>query len=389
MNSAVIKLARATTTGMAAAMFAAVFALSAPAQAQTVTIGVSVNATGPNAAVGLPYKNLIEAMPGTLAGVPVKYIVMDDGGDPAAAVKNARKFVTEDKVDMILGSTSTPTATAMMDVAVETRTVMIAEAPVAIPQDKFAWVFMVPQPVSMMVEAVVEHMKASGVKSVAYIGYADGWGDLNWKILSELAPKAGIRVLAGERYARADTSVTGQVLKIMATNADAVYIGAAGTPAALPHLTLNERGYKGRVYHTHGTINPDFIRVGGKGVEGGIAPTGPVVVADQLPDSNPIKKAALEFGRIYEAKHGPGRNPFGAYAYDGLKLFEAAIPVAMKRGKPGTPEFRAAMRDALENVKNVVGAHGIYNMSPTDHNGLDNRARVMVHVKDGKWTLLQ
>lgn len=371
-------------------VLAALACASLAAHAQTLTIGASITATGPNAAVGMPYKLLMEAMPPTLGGMPVKYVIVDDGGDPAVAVKNARRLVQDDKVDVIVGSTSTPTAVVIMDVAVETKTAQIAMAPVVIPPEKRPFVFLVPQPVQLMVEGVVEHMKTAGVKSVGYIGYADGWGDLNWKILNDLAPGAGIKVTGGERYARADTSVTAQVIKLIAANPDAVYIGGAGTPAALPHLTLNERGYKGRVYHTHGTINRDFLRVGGKGIEGGVAPTGPVVVAEQLPDSNPVKKPGLEFIRLYDGKYGAGsRNPFGAYAWDALKLIEAALPAATKTAKPGTPEFRAALRDALEGLKNIAGAHGVYTMSPTDHNGLDARARVMVRVEGGEWKLIR
>ena len=379
---------RTVLSGAIAGVAATLFAASAIAQ--TLTLGATITATGPNAAVGKPYKDLLEILPNTLAGVPVKYIIMDDGGDPAAAVKNARKFVSEDKVDAILGSTATPPATAMMDVAVESKTLQIALSPVAIPADKLPWIFLVPQPVPLMVEGVIENMKAAGVKTVAYIGYSDGWGDLNWNILQQLAPKADLSVVAGERFARADTSVTGQILKILAANPDAVYIGGAGTPAALPHITLIERGYKGRIYHTHGTINRDFLRVGGKGIEGGIAPTGPVAVAEQLPDSNPSKKVGMEFLRLFEGKYGAGSsNPFAAYAYDAVKIIEAAVPTALKRGKPGTAEFRQALRDAVEGLRNVPGTHGVYSMSPTNHNGMDERARVMVRVQNGAWALIR
>jgi branched-chain amino acid transport system substrate-binding protein len=248
----------------------------------------------------------------------------------------------------------------------------------------------VPQSTTLMMSAVVDHMKAKGVKTVGYIGFSDSWGDLVLKSLDQAAGPAGIKIVSNERYARADTSVTGQVLKVMAGDPDAVVIGGSGTGGALPHIGLVERGYQKQIYHNHGTVNREFIRVGGKNVEGAIAPTGPLIVAEDLPPDNSVKKVALDFITRYEQTFGPGsRNGFAGYSYDGFLLLDAAVPIAAKQAKPGTPEFRQAMRDALENVKNVVGTHGVYNMTPKDHNGLDERARVLVRVENGEWRLLK
>src|SRR5208282_5692366 len=206
----------------------------------------------------------------------------------------------------------------------------------------------------------------------------------------ELTPPAGIQIVSDERYARADTSVTGQVLKVLASNPDVVVVGGSGTGGALPQIGLVERGYKKQIYHNHGTVNREFIQVGGKDVEGAIAPTGPLIVAEDLPDDNPIKKVALDFVTRFEKTFGPDtRNAFAGYSYDGFLLLNAAVPIAAKTAKPGTPEFRSALRDALENVKNVVGTHAVYNMTPTDHQGVDQRASVLVRVEDGKWRLLK
>ena len=176
----------------------------------------------------------------------------------------------------------------------------------------------------------------------------------------------------------------------MAADPDAVVVGGSGTGGALPHIGLVERGYQKQIYHNHGTVNREFIKVGGKDVEGAIAPTGPLIVAEDLPADNPVKKVALDFVTRYEQTFGPGtRNGFAGYSYDGFLLLDAAVPIAAKQAKPGTPEFRQALRDALENVKNVVGTHGVYNMTPKDHNGLDQRARVLVRVENGEWRLLK
>jgi branched-chain amino acid transport system substrate-binding protein len=363
--------------------------LAVPALAQ-VKVGVITGATGPGASLGIPYKNTFTVLPKTLGGQAVQYIILDDATDPTNAVKLARKLVTEDKVDLLIGSSSVPAATAITDVAAELKTPQIALSPVGAAAAKNPWVYSIPQPASLMMGAVAENMKTRGIKRVAYIGFSDSWGDLVLNGLKANAEAAGVTVVAEERYARLDTSVAGQILKVIASNPDAVVVGGSGTPGALPQMTLAERGFKGPVYHNHGIINRDFLRVGGKSLEGAMAPTGPVMVAEQLPDSNPVKKVALEYTKLYEASFGAGsRNAFSAYSYDAYLLADKAVPVAMKNAKPGTPEFRQALRDALEQVKEVVGTHGVYSMSATDHAGVDSRARVLVRIENGDWKLVK
>jgi branched-chain amino acid transport system substrate-binding protein len=307
-------------------------------------------------------------------------------------VKNTRKLISEDKVDVIIGSTITPNSLAMIDVAAEGETPMIsmaASARIIEPMDaKRAWVFKTPQNDAQMATAITQHMSDHGVKTVAFIGFSDAYGEGWWNEFSKIAELRKIRMVANERYSRSDTSVTGQVLKIVAANPDAVLIAGSGTPAALPEVALFERGYKGKIYQTHGVANSDFLRVGGKAVEGTILPTGPMLVAEQLPNDNPIKKVALNYIGKYEAAYGAGsRSTFGAHAWDAGLLLEHAIPVALKKAKPGTKEFRAALREALENTHELVADHGVFNMSPQDHLGFDQRARVMIKIEGGKWKL--
>jgi branched-chain amino acid transport system substrate-binding protein len=360
------------------------------AAAQEIKIGMTGTFTGPNAAVGAPYKLASEIYPNKLGGVPVKWIVLDDGGDTSNAVKNARKFVDEDKVDAILGSTSNPPAVAIFDVATESKTPQFAMAPVAIPEAKRAWLFNIPQPVPIMVGALIDDMKKRGVKKVGFIGFSDGWGDLNWTGLVALAKAAGIEIVASERYNRTDTSVTAQVLKVMAANPDAIFVGAAATPATLPHITLKDQGFAGQIYHTHGAVSKPFLDAGGKALEGAILPTGPVVVAPGLADSNPIKKVALDFIAKFQAKYGPGApNPFAGYAWDAMLILDAAVPDAAKKAKPGTPEFRAALRDSLISGREVIGTHAVYKFTDSDRYGIDARSRVLVTVKNGAFVLYQ
>ena len=355
-----------------------------------INVGVTVSATGPAASLGIPEKNTIALMPATIAGQKINYIVLDDASDTTAAVTNARKLINEYKVDVLLGSTTTPNSLAMIDVAAEAQTPMIsmaASARIVEPQDaKKRWVFKTPQNDIMMSLAIVAHMADSGVKSVGFIGFSDAYGEGWYQEFSKIASLKGIQIVANERYNRTDTSVTGQALKILAAKPDAVLVAASGTPAVLPQRALKERGYAGKYYQTHGVANNDFLRVGGKDVEGTFLPSGPVLVATQLPASHPLKKSSLEYVTKYEKANGAGSvSTFGGHAWDAGKLMEAAVGPALKKAKPGTLEFRIALRDSLEAVKEVAGAHGVFNMSATDHLGLDKRARVMVKIEGGAW----
>lgn len=355
-----------------------------------ITVGVTLSTTGPTASLGIPEKNTIALLPTSIGGQKVNYIVLDDATDPTSASKNARKLVTEDKVDVIIGSTSTPTSIAVLEVAAETKTPQIALAPFAPAADKAAWVFQMPQDFGIMAGAIAGHMTANGVKTLAFIGYTDGYGELWLREMNRVAAAKGIKMVATERYNRTDTSVTGQILKILSANPDAVLVAGSGTPAVLPQATLVEHGYKGRIYQTHGVANKDFLRVGGKNVEGAVLPVGPMLVAEQLPDSNASKKVALAYIKAYEAAYGAdSRNSFGAHAWDAGLLLQHAIPEALKKAKPGTPEFRAALREAMENVKEMPADHGVFSFSASDHKGLDNRAVVMVHVENGTWKMLR
>ena len=357
-----------------------------------INIGVTLSATGPAASLGIPEKNTFAILPTTIAGQKVHYHILDDASDTTTAVKNTRKLIAEDKVDVIIGSTITPNSLAMIDIVAEAETPMLSmasSARIVEPMDaKRRWVFKNAQSDTHMATALIEHMNNAGVKKIAFIGFADAYGEGWWNEISKLTEVRRIAVAAHERYNRTDTSVTGQVLKIIASRPDAVMIAGAGTPAALPQKALREKGYKGPIYQTHGVANSDFLRVGGRDVEGTLLPAGPVLVATQLPDSNPVKKVAVDYVTRYEAAHGKGSaTTFGAHSWDAAILLAATVPQALKKGQPGTKEFRVALRDALEGVREVVGAHGVYNMSAQDHVGLDQRARVMVRIANGAWKL--
>ncbi len=363
------------------------------AQAE-IRIGVIASSTGPTAVVGIPQKNTVALLPGEIGGQKIEYIVLDDASDPTSAVTNVRKLLTEHKVDALIGPTTTPAALAILDFVAEAKTPLlttVGSSSVIQPMDdKKRWVFKTTQNDDLIATAVLANMTAAGIRSVGFIGFNDPYGENWYKVFAPMAAQAGIRIVASERFNRTDPSVTGQALKLISARPDAVFIAATGGPAVLPQVSLQEKGYKGRIYQTHGVATDDFIRLGGKVVEGTLMAGGPMLVAADLPESNPIKAVAEGYVKAYEGKHGAGSmSTFGANTFDAGLLLQKAIPQALAKARPGSAEFRAALRDALERSREVVGVQGTFNMSPQDHNGMDQRARVMMTVKGGKWILVR
>jgi branched-chain amino acid transport system substrate-binding protein len=378
---------------LSAAAIAAALALpGVPATAQTneITIGITITTTGPAAALGIPERNALEFVPKEIAGVPLKVIVLDDGGDPTNATTNARRFVTESKADIIMGSSATPPTIAVSNVANEAGIPHFGLAPFPITPERAKWSVAMPQPIPIVGKAVYEHMKAHNIKTVGYIGYSDSYGDLWFNDFKAQGVPMGMTVADEERFARPDTSVTGQVLKLVAANADAILVGASGTAAALPQTELRERGYKGLIYQTHGAASMDFIRIAGKAAEGVIMVSGPVMDPEDQPVEAQTKKPGLALVQAYEAKYGPNsRSQFAGHSYDAFLVLERIIPVALKTAKPGTPEFREAIRQALLTEREIAASQGVYNFTEKDRYGLDDRSRILLTVKDGKYVLVK
>ncbi len=364
----------------------AVTALASTAALADINVGVILSLTGPGSGLGIPMQNQFKLFPQTIGGEKVNLIILDDASDPGKGAANARRLVTDDKVDLIIGSTLTPVAAAIAPVAAEAKTVQLAASPVGVPPGADQWLFRLPQGNDVMGFAVVEHMKKQGIKTIGFLGYTDAYGELWLKAMTPLAEKAGMKIVAAERFARADTSVTPQALKLTAANPDAILVVATGSGAAMPHKAIIERGYKGKIYQTHAAATPDLVRIGGKDVEGSFVVSGPAVIAEQLPDNHPSKKLAMDFVTNYEKLVGPGmRNQFAGHAYDAAIALNKAVPIALKTAKPGTPEFRAGLRDALETMGRTVFAHGVMNWTKDDHWGFTNETGVMLKVVDGKF----
>lgn len=380
-----MKLLNKTLLAAATVLAALTAATSALAE---ITVGITLPLTGPASGLGIPMQNYFKLWPTSIAGEPLKLIILDDATDPTKGVQNARRFVTEDKVDLIIGSAATPVAIPIADVAAESGTVQLAASPIGLPPGKDAWSFRLPQSNDVMAHAVVELMKKQGVKTVGFLGYTDAYGEQWLKAITAEAEKNGIKIVAAERFARSDTGVTAQALKLVAANPDAMLIVASGSGAAMPEKAIVERGYKGKIYQTHAAATKDLMRIGGKDVEGTFVVSGPAVVGDLLPDSNPSKKLAMDFVAKYDKAYGVGtHNQFAGHAYDALIVLEKAVPVALKKAKPGTKEFRAALKDAIEGMGRTPLAHGVMNWTKDDHWGYTMDTGVMLVVKNGDWAL--
>lgn len=369
---------------------ASMMMLSAMSASADINVGVILSLTGPGASLGIPEEKMIQLWPGELGGQKVKFTYLNDNSDTSTAAKSAMRLITEDKVDLIIGSSLTPTSLAVVEVAGAEKVPVISLAgggAIVLPQEGVRkWAFKLSPTETISTNRVLDHMVKDKLKTIATIGIATSYGDGFLKTIDALAPTKGIKLVASEKYNATDQSVTSQVLKVMSANPDAVYILSAGTPGALPHIELVQRGYKGRIYQTQGVANSDFLRVGGKALDGSFITVAPVLVGEQLPDSSPIKKVAVDFLKKSDAAVGvQNRSLFGATAWDALLISDQAVRNALKSAKPGTPEFRTAIRDSIEQLKGFVGTEGVYTMSPQDHNGVDERSQVMVKIENGKW----
>lgn len=378
-----------TTRRPAAARLATVLAglFMLPAAYADITIGISLPLSGPASGLGIPMANYIKLWPTSIAGEKLKVTVLDDATDPTKGVSNAKRFITEDKADIIMGSAATPVAIAMADTVAESGTPHFAFSPAVLPAGKDAWMFRLPQGNAVMAHAMIEHMKKNGVKTVGFLGYTDAYGEswLNdFKAQSQVL--GGPQIVATERFARSDTAVTGQALKLVSANPDAMLVVASGSGAAMPHKALVERGYKGKIYQTHAAASRDLMRVGGKDVEGAFVTSGPAVIPEQLPANHPSKALAADFVAKYEKAYGAGsRNQFGGHAYDMIVVLEKAVPIALQKAKPGTKEFRAALRDAVETMGRTVVSHGVLNYTKDNHWGFTTETGLVLKVVNGDW----
>lgn len=371
---------------------AALLSVSLTTMAQ-VKIGVIASSSGPTAFVGIPQKNSVALLPKKAGNLNIEYIVFDDASDSTQSVQLTKKLLTDNKIDALIGPSGSPNAMGVLQFMAEGKTPMLA--PVGTPavvqpmDEKKRWVFKTHPNDDVISEGLIATMKKRGVKTIGFIGYNDPYGESWYKVFAPMAQKAGIELVANERYSRQDTSVTGQVAKLIAAKPEAILIAGVAAGAALPHGQLIDAGFKGAIYHTHGSASGAFIQIGGKKVEGALMVGPALLVLDEIADSNPIKKIAMDYVNSYEKQFASKPPIFGAGVFDAGLLLSRAIPEAAKKAQPGTAEFRGALRDALESTKDMTMSQGVVSMTAQDHSGYDHRGSVLITVRDGKFSLVK
>jgi branched-chain amino acid transport system substrate-binding protein len=360
------------------------------AQAADITVGFVTSLSGPASSIGLNYDKGMKAAyayQSAVGGRQIRLIKLDDGSDASAATQNARKLVQQDNVDFMLGTSSAPGTNAMLAVANELKVPFAAISPVNRPvPDEQPWGVAMPQTPALMVKVIADHMKRDGIKTAGYIGFSDSWGDLVYNGAKAVERDGGLAITTNERYARTDTTVTAQALKVIATRPDAMLDGGSGTQGALPLIELRKLGFKGPFFGTPSLLNPDFVRIGAKAAEGVQVSAGPVIVTSQLPDSHVTKQIGTTFHEVFKKENGADADDgFSGYAFDAWLVFLKAAEAALARTEPGTQEFRQALMDAIYANRDVVGVHAVYNFTPKSYYGVDERSLVVVKLVNGSW----
>jgi branched-chain amino acid transport system substrate-binding protein len=372
-----------------AASVAVTLAASA-AHPADITVGFVTSLSGPASSIGLNYDKGMKAAyayQNAVGGKAIRLIKLDDGSDPSAATQNARKLVEQDHVDFMLGTSSAPGTNAMLTVANELKVPFAAISPVNLPLPTGQpWGIAMPQTPALMVKVIADRMKRDGIKTAGYIGFSDSWGDLVYNGAKAAEKDGAVTITTNERYARTDTTVTAQALKVIATRPDAMLDGGSATQAALPMLELRKLGFKGSFFGTPALLNRDFVRIGGQAAEGVQVSAGPVIVTAQLPDSHFAKQIGATFHEVFKKENGADADDgFSGYAFDAWVIFLKAAEVALMHAEPGTQEFRQALMDAIYANHDVTGVHAVYNFSPKSYYGVDERSLVVVKLVNGNW----
>jgi branched-chain amino acid transport system substrate-binding protein len=379
---------RKLVLGLAAS--AAVTIAATAARAADITVGFVTSLSGPASSIGLNYDKGMKAAyawRSSAGGRQIKLIKLDDGSDPSAATQNARKLVQQDHVDFMIGTSSAPGTNAMLAVANELKVPFAAISPVNLPvPPEQPWGIAMPQTPALMVKVIADRMKRDGIRAAGYIGFSDSWGDLVYSGAKAAEKDGGLVITANERYARTDTSVTAQALKVIATRPDAILDGGSATQAALPLLELRKLGFKGPFFGTPSLLNRDFIRIGAQAAEGVQVSAGPVIVTAQLPDSHFAKQIGTTFHDVFRKENGADADDgFSGYAFDAWLIFLKAADAALTRAEPGTQEFRQALMEAIYANHDVAGVHAVYNFTPKSYYGVDERSLVVVKLANGNW----
>ncbi len=357
--------------------------------AKPYKIGALFSITGPTSFIGEPERNtlvmLIEELnkAGGINGHPVEAVIYDTEGDETNTVKKATKLIIQDKVLAIIGPSRTGTTLAVIPFVERYRVPLIScAAGIKIVEPVKPWVFKTAQSDRLAVKKIYTYCQKHGLKKVAIITVSNGFGQSGREELKRLAKPFGIIIVADELYGPKDVDMTPQLTRIRAQNPQAVICWGTNPGPAIVAKNMRQLGMKQQLFMSHGVASKRFIALAGKAAEGIILPAGKILVADQLPDNDPQKPILLQYIAKYKARYGEEPSTFGGHAYDAFTLLKKALE------EVGAD--RAKIREALEHMRGIVGIHGIFNMSPKDHNGLaEKEAFVLVQIRDGDWHLLE
>jgi len=374
-------------------------ALPTAAQQQAVKIGFVVDITGGASSLGVPERNTVLLYQDELGtaqsaagSVRIQYVVTDGESDPTKAVIAAKRLIEEDRVVAVVCCTTSPGSLAIIQTVQSARVPNIslaAAASIIEPVEQRRWVFKTPQTDRLMLDVITDHMRQRGVRSIAFLGFDDAFGQGGLNELDRIAPQKGIEIVARESFARNATDASAQVTRAMGRNPQAFLIWAIPPGANVVNRNIRDLGITLPVYQSHGVANADFLRLGAASVEGVFLPAGKLLVAELLPDADKQKKALLSYLERYEGRYGKGsRNTFGGHALDAMLILRPAIERTLRQGV--RPEniggFRAVLREQIERGTNeLVGITGIFTYTSKDHLGLDRRAAVMLEIRNNTW----
>ena len=356
--------------------------------AEPYKIGCIFSVTGPASFLGDPEKKSAIMLAdqinkkGGINGHPIELVIYDTEGDPTKAVLNINKLIFHDKVLAVIGPSRTPTTLAVIPIAQRAQIPLIScAAGIKITQPVKKWIFKTAQTDALAVAKIYSYIKEQNIKKIAIITVANAFGESGKEQLIKQAPKFGIELVAQESFGPKDTDMTPQLTKIRATPAQAVVCWGTNPGPAVVAKNMKQLDMKIPLFQSHGVASPKFIELAGDAANGIILPTGKILVAKDIPDSDPQKSALLKYIKDYESRYKTNVSGFGGYAYDGLNLLAIALE------KAGAD--KAKIRDELEKIKGYKGVSGVFNFSPSEHNGLTMDAFVLVKIVNGKWQIIK
>ncbi|MDZ7830794.1 MAG: ABC transporter substrate-binding protein [Desulfobacterales bacterium] len=351
-------------------------------------IGGIFSVTGPASFLGDPEKKSMEMaveqinQNGGINGHKLEAVIYDTEGDPSKTVMSVSKLINKDRVIAIIGPSRTPTTLAVVPMVQKSELPLIScAAGNKIVEPVKPWVFKTAQSDILAVASIYQHMKKQGYETLGIITVDNAFGESGKEQLLAQAPEFGMQVVRSETFGGKDSDMTAQLTKIRKEKPDAIICWGTNPGPAVVAKNLEQLDIDIPLYQSHGVASPKFIELAGSAAEDILLPTGKILVADLLPESDPQKEALNRYINAYESQYKGSVSGFGGYAYDAVHLLAKALD--------GTGGDRDQIRQNLENIDGHVGVSGVFNFSKTDHNGLSPDAFVMVRIQNGKWQLVK